>query len=219
MFQAPGSASEDKSYVARPLPKGFRARAPVFLAPSQQSTTPILLLVLSPMKALYAWPLSLQGLSAPCVIPPAISQPRPLPWSGPSAGKGVGGGVMQPHLSWHSHDYGLALALMQFVEPGKGRGATVEPGQFYRLPGDFCLWPPCLKGPSRVILGNFVIFLFFLFLSLFLRQGLIVWPWKSETHYVDRPFFKLMEISLPLQIAGHGLKHGFLYPWLALDIL
>lgn len=123
------------------------------------------------MKALYAWPLTLQGLSAPCVIPPAHLPTSPIALEWPLCWEGCGGGVTQPHLSWHSHDYGLALALMQFVEPEKGRGATVEPGHFYRLPGDFCLWSPCLKGPSRVILGNFVIFLF---LSLFLRQGLIV---------------------------------------------
>lgn len=86
----------------------------------------------------------------------------------------------------------------------------MEPGHFHRLPGDFCLWPPSLKGASRVILGNFVVVIF---LSFFIVQ-----LWKSETHYVDRPFFKLMEISLPLQETGikglcysfYFLKHGFL---------
>lgn len=45
-----------------------------------------------------------------------------------------GQGYQQPHLSWHSHDYGLTLALMQFVEPGKGRGAMVEPPTAFQFP-------------------------------------------------------------------------------------
>jgi hypothetical protein len=48
---------------------------------------------------------------------------------------GVGGqGYQQPHLSWHSHDYGLTLAFMQFVEPGKGRGVMVEPPTIFQFP-------------------------------------------------------------------------------------
>ena len=39
----------------------------------------------------------------------------------------VGGqGTRWPYLSWHSHDNGLTLALMQFVEPGKGQGGRTH---------------------------------------------------------------------------------------------
>lgn len=45
----------------------------------------------------------------------------------PEKGERVGRGTKWPHLSWHSHDNGLTLALMQFVEPGEGQeGAPMD---------------------------------------------------------------------------------------------
>lgn len=70
----------------------------------------------------------------------ALVQPTDCTHSAVTPSQASPGSPGGPHLPWHSHDNGLALALMQFVEPGKGRGRrsrgcssahTSSPGLLY----------------------------------------------------------------------------------------
>lgn len=112
-----------------------------------------------------------RGLSSPCVssqLVPCATQPnmlasvqptdcthaRPHPVHRPQPGHPrvaclLEGGTGRPHLSWHSHDDRLALALMQFVESGKGRGRRCG-----RTPPHRPSWLPPLS-TSRPHSGTF----------------------------------------------------------------
>lgn len=113
-------------------------------------TQPALALTLISARPL---PSTAQHLGHPGVCQPTdgTHTQQASPPHGLSAGEGTGSdrGTGWPHLSWHSHDNGLTLALMQFIEPGEGgreggavHGTPTSPGSLYSPPS------PAKAGPS-----------------------------------------------------------------------